>query len=286
MLTTPATCYALDRARPQVYTALYDPGSGLTAVRVVYSDESGTGNIRVEPITVVAAVMLNMDSQWEPVSKDLRMIVNDNAARPFLRHGREFKGSRLLKMAPKHAKAREILQAVLEVTSRHRVPIFYAAVDRIGFKRELADPSVSTEQSLVLGRQFRTARKNADATRADILAYVMCLRKVEHYVHATMPREKVLWIADRTSGERPIKGALRLLDYYEAVLNDLPGRPLHIVDTVYFGDSDESGALQLADVCCAVIRAHLEGKDPEHFYNLIRMSVVSDGLRPAFWERR
>jgi hypothetical protein len=33
-------------------------------VFVAYSDESGVGSIKKEPITVVTAVMMNIDTQW------------------------------------------------------------------------------------------------------------------------------------------------------------------------------------------------------------------------------
>ncbi len=38
---------------------------------VAYSDESGVGSIKKEPITVVTAVVMNVDTQWEGVESDL-----------------------------------------------------------------------------------------------------------------------------------------------------------------------------------------------------------------------
>jgi Protein of unknown function (DUF3800) len=58
---------------------------------------------------------------------------------------------------------------------------------------------------------------------------------------------------------------------------DFDHHPLHVVDTIYFGDSHESLALQLADVCCATISQHLSGNpDAEPFYSLIRSQIVTD----------
>ena len=39
-------------------------------MKVAYSDESGTGDNK-QLITVVTAIMLNMDSQWVPVEREL-----------------------------------------------------------------------------------------------------------------------------------------------------------------------------------------------------------------------
>jgi hypothetical protein len=43
---------------------------GAEILRVVYSDESGTGD-REQPITVVTAIVLDMDSQWTPIEREL-----------------------------------------------------------------------------------------------------------------------------------------------------------------------------------------------------------------------
>ncbi|HEY1851919.1 MAG TPA: hypothetical protein VGG60_12905, partial [Candidatus Binataceae bacterium] len=56
-----------------------------TVVRVVYSDESGTGSIEEEPITVVAAIVINLDTQWEGVEADLDRVAPDE--------NHEFKGA-------------------------------------------------------------------------------------------------------------------------------------------------------------------------------------------------
>ncbi|MGH7913820.1 MAG: hypothetical protein ACREPW_04115 [Candidatus Binataceae bacterium] len=49
---------------------------GETDVRVVYSDEHGMGSEQQEPITVITAIMLNMDTQWHSVQHDLDTIAH------------------------------------------------------------------------------------------------------------------------------------------------------------------------------------------------------------------
>jgi hypothetical protein len=79
-------------------------------MRVVYSDESGTGSIAEEPITVVTALMLNLDSQWEPVHQDLE------ALRPSPTF--EFKGGRLFREL-RNGRRRERADAILRGILSH-----------------------------------------------------------------------------------------------------------------------------------------------------------------------
>jgi hypothetical protein len=56
----------------------------------------------------------------------------------------------------------------------------------------------------------------------------------------------------------------------------------HIIDTIYFGNSQESRALQLADVCCSTITRHLRG-DPiatRYYKLLLKQMILAD--RPQF----
>jgi hypothetical protein len=71
---------------------------GAEWVHVVYSDESGMGDESDEPIVVVTAIMLNMDSQWAPTSMALSAVVHHIPKGLLVRKtGRlpELKGTRL-----------------------------------------------------------------------------------------------------------------------------------------------------------------------------------------------
>jgi hypothetical protein len=58
---------------------------GSEILRVVYSDESGTGDNKKQPITVVTAIVLNMDSQWAPIERDLSEVKLDHIPTKLLR---------------------------------------------------------------------------------------------------------------------------------------------------------------------------------------------------------
>jgi hypothetical protein len=66
------------------------------------------------------------------------------------------------------------------------------------------------------------------------------------------------------------------LSQIRAIMPDFPTTKLeHVIDTIYFGDSKESRALQLADVCNYVIRRHLVGKaNAAPYYRLIEPQLT------------
>jgi Protein of unknown function (DUF3800) len=236
-----------------------------TAVRVVYSDESGVGSEREEPFTVVAALMLNIDSQWHPV---LRAI--DEALREFLGRDQvanyEISG-RVLYARIKRGdpQASKLMAALMAIPRKNLVPIFYSAVDRAGFAA------------------VRRVRRVPDGTLFDIgipdvfaEAIFNAITQVDAYVHTGFPHEQVLWIHDAGRYDEWAKAWL------ETFQEMTPDRS-HIVDTIYFGKSSESRALQLADVCCSTITRHLRGEDiAAPYYQILQRQIVNEGARPKF----
>lgn len=68
-----------------------------------------------------------------------------------------------------------------------------------------------------------------------------------------------------------------LAAYQKAV--PIPGIPAtrfdHIVDTVYFGQSNESYGIQLADACNFFLKQHLAGNQAaERFYAILKDQIV------------
>ncbi len=241
-------------------------GDRCSVVRVVYSDESGTGSISEEPLTVVTALMLNLDSQWEPVYRDLE------ALRPTPTF--EFKGAKLfrdLRNGRRRERADANLRGILSIPARHHVPIFYAAIDRAGYER-------------------RPTKRNDESTPYD-MALIFCLRSVHTYVYTLLPKERVLWIADKTGYENVSRQAQEFIqrvvaDYPGGLNSGVPDMKPHtsIVDTLYFGDSKQSAALQLADVCCSVITLHLQ-KDSraKAYYPLIESQIIGSNPAPIYY---
>jgi len=230
-------------------------------VRVVYSDESGTGDIGKEPITVVCAVMLNLDNQWEPVERALQEVPR------FKR--RELKGTRLLRdiRIGRKPKADATLRQVLNIIRANHLSIFYGAVNREGFKRANSITETGYANDLHV-------------------AFSQCLERVANYIYTSHPKEKVLWIAD-SGREREIRREQSLARFADVVTinghTEESAQPTCIVDTVYFGSSEHSLAIQLADICCYVITQKLmNNADILPYYRLIKMQIINDGTLPDF----
>jgi hypothetical protein len=277
-------------------------------LRVVYSDESGTGDAKKQPITVVTAIMLNMDSQWKPIERELSAIKIHRIPVGLMRFGEgdrrmstltqnpELKGDLLFKglrgkirrIEPQ--KAVEALTQVLSVVVKNGIQIFHGAIDRAGHAQWFASfPELVKELT------------------DEAEALMECLQQLDKFAHANMPQESVLWIADKSGFEKSVKRGLKFVQWIrgmnsnairslllsgiarrkgegEAEFKLLPQYddsdtwPFPVIDTIYFGNSHESLALQLADVCCATITQHLLSKDDaKPFYDLIRGQVVTDG---------
>ncbi len=254
-------------AYPRSMVGIFRLEQGASVVRVVYSDESGTGNLKDEPITVVAAIMLNLDSQWESVDASLAQLPSR----------REFKGKGLYKDLRKNrhvTEADKILRLFLSIPVNHHIPIFFGAVDRASFARN--------KKGLLGVGSLASSHTVLDS------AFEHCFDQVDSYALSAFPRERVLWIADHNE---PSEGDIRQRHHWFniGVAVDVPGlmglRPAkethqpRIVDTLYFGHSKHSRLLQLADICCSTIMLHLRKQlIAEPYYALIRRRVVHDGI--------
>lgn len=272
-------------------------------MRVVFSDESGCGD-ESEPLTVITAILLDLDNQWEPVQRDLtairafmppQLLNKKHASEEF---PGEIKGSLLFKGLRgkidriKTSTAADFLSQILLLVPAHGIYLFHGAIDRDGrtsFVKNTGVPNVSEQEE----------------------AFRECLRHLEDFARGSFPKEKILWIADHSGSERHVKAGLKfhrwlqVLDlsgpirrkHREGEEGDLPsiGRNIRItddprlaspiVDTIYFGDSHESLLLQLADVCCSTITQHLMGQDDARdSYGLIRRQLQTDG-KPIVFSR-
>lgn len=245
-----------------------------TVVRVVYSDETGTGSTEKEPFTVVTAIMINMDSQWANVSNDIADI------RPFKR---EFKGQRLyrdLRSGRHRPDADAILRQMLAIPKKRHLPLFYGAVDRARFKELRPN---------VMNWLPAAERKVPPNLASEVVsAFDHCMGKIDTYVHTLLPGENVLWIADKSQYDELLRNgrtwfdSLKIIDWNAVgipAVSDTEIEPhrAHIVDTIFFGASHDSRALQLADVCCSTINLHLRNVEyAESYYQLIRSQIVNE----------
>jgi len=191
---------------------------------------------------------------------------------------------------PDLTKARDILREMLWTTVKYPTPIYYGAVDKIGYAS-----SIDMRRQGLGGDKIKTT--------AHDLAFDSCLARVDAFAHAALPKnEQVLWIHDHRGSaqqEQETKTGLRwaqslVQEGWDPInLNYAYGNqePIRIADSVYFGHSHESLALQLADVCCSTISNQLlqklygsKQKYAAPYYAIIQRRVMNDGVPPQYME--
>jgi hypothetical protein len=233
--------------------------------------------------------MLNVDSQWHPllesIENTLRAILGVEDISKY-----EIKARNLYhRIRRGDPTAKALMSALMKIPSQHLVPVFYGAVDRAGyiyFMREIFSRSVYRERA---EERMEDVRPPMDTFGQ---AFAQCIGRVDSFVHAIFPAEQILWIHDKGRYDDGAKfqlgnvralGASEIGSHFREVLDDYYLERSHVVDTIYFGDSRESRALQLADACCSTITRQLRGDpDADPYYELLKPQIANDGSRPEY----
>jgi hypothetical protein len=264
-----------------------------TVVRVVYSDESGVGNRKNEPVTVVTGIVINIDKEWRRVEKKLLAIYEStpNDLLEKKKGGYVLKG-RILYSAFKNKVpgAEKTLRKTLEIPSKCGISIFYGAIDRETFEENYPARKLSPRE-----RELISAPTDYD------LAFQQCLRKLDK-IARSFAGEKVLWIAERSDPQREpstrmihrIHGITveNMIDFTRPDWQLVRDDPMTVVDTIYFGDPTESIALQLADVCCSTVTRFLLEKHygwkalATPLYDELIRDSVTDATAPIVFSAR
>lgn len=256
-------------------------------MRVVFSDEAGINNDSDAPNVVVAAVMLNLDNHWPALANDIEEVIKIQGHDP---SKFELKGARLiadLRRAnnnPSEKAAKFDRESTFIWTGRllklfqHGIPIFINAVNKAGYDFVKAHVEHA-------GNLFKDIS-------AYMAAFSQCLREADDYIHSESPKENLLWISDDAKKhEADLKDALRSIrDVQQFNLKALyptldfsEPRFSNTADTIYFGPSKHSRALQLADLCATTAALHLQ-QEPlvKPFFDLPRPQVKNGFVAPLF----
>jgi hypothetical protein len=251
-------------------------------MRVVYSDESGTGgNLAREPHTVVTAILLDMDCQWIPVRDAVEAALKEcygfsegQLSRYVIKGRKVFQ-----KIERGDPKAKELMARLMAIPQQQHVPVWYGAVDRGAFKYQM--------ENIHINSTF------AEKDRPFMFALEECMYRVDAWVHSSLREHQVIWIHDEGSLNERARETLRgfrwlqkesELDIQFENLAIMPDVHIsHIADMVYFGDDQASRLIQLSDACCHTIARWLRD-DPTAapYYQLLRSQVKNDGTRPTY----
>lgn len=114
-----------------------------------------------------------------------------------------FKGLRGKIQGVKPQEASEALIHVLSVAVKNSVQIFHGAIDRAG-RAEW---------------NRKHLRKSLQIQTDPEAAFDECLRRLDAFVHTFMPKERVLWIADRTGFEKSRKRGLKGFQFIQGTVS-------------------------------------------------------------------
>lgn len=252
-------------------------------MRVLFSDEAGINNDEDAPNVVVAAVMLSLDSHWPVLAQEIERIIRTQDHDP-ARY--EIKGSSLIKdlrRAKRDPTERNlkfeqrsslIWAGCLLQLLKQSVPVFISAVNKSGYAW------IQSQGKLFAG------------ISAYMAAFSQCLREADNYIHSSSPKERLLWISDKAQmHESDLKEALRSIREIQQTdlrkqfpkLEFSGPRFSNIADTIYFGDSKHSRALQLADLCATTASLHLQSEPlAVPFFRMLGPQIKSGFVAPLF----
>jgi len=234
-------------------------------VRVVYMDGAGSGDEGLEPICVYAGVIVRPDEDWTDLERTLKTI-RDEEYQPRNSESFEFHACDLFEESKgkNGERAYRTLMALLDVPAALELPIVCGAINR----------QFTTEFMKGLKPRADNPKKELNKTTPgfrwnDVIpAFILCAQAAESWFRKCAANERCLLIADESnkpgSGRPTIdedtKIELRRIRQHRKYQLD------HIINTVYFGDSRFSLAIQLADACAYFIKRHLMGREDSDLY--------------------
>lgn len=227
-----------------------------SAMRLVFSDEAGTGD-GTEPILVVAAVVVEGDHQW-PLIETVRKNLVETYVREENRATFEFKASRLFAQLGK-GNNEILLREFLQIISTFQLVIGWGAIDRAGMRTHYAAENLACSNEVMQDLAFRVV-----ATQIEIL-----MRKFWF-------TERAIWLADETRANPEMKAGLRQFQVATPFDEEILPKFEHIIDTIFFGSSKISLGIQLADACNFFIKRHLmRDKSAERYFQMIYPFMIN-----------
>ncbi len=242
-------------------------------VRIAYFDHAGSASLEQEPLAVTSSILIHGDDQWREIETLRKRILaqdewglTSEEREHFEFHAKDifWSGKPPFERWTKDKRHR-LLTAFLNIIAVYALPIFYGALDRAKYRDALASLYNDAPADVVAEEQ--------------VSAFVTCVRNINFWLHCNASDEVALCIVDETrEAMTNIKQSLLKRRTLSESISGV-SQFKHIVDTAYFGKSNESFGLELADSCSFFLKRHLMGKtdpDSEYFYTLLRPFIQRD----------
>ncbi len=249
------------------------PLAGDALVRYLYLDESGRGQISKEPNLIVAGIVVHADSQLKPLKQGLADIKNKYIAKHlheiFFFHASElFNGGKTLRREDgwSFENGYAVASDMLKLLEYHSIPATWRKVER-------------ASRPLPLG----TGMKQVDFDHT--VAYLAALMRVDGWMKKKASNEVCSVIVENNDEVRTTLREVHNLyrsDDYRWVREELFGKEddlaiSHIEETVLSAYKHESPMLQIADLCCYIVKKGYD-KDNRFFCLCKRLQPLAIGL--------
>jgi len=247
-------------------------------VRLIFIDEAGIGDPKVEPYTVVAGVVVHADDQLTPLEDSLRDLVRKHIPE---RHWGEFVF---------HAK--ELSNGGGKFFPREEWPI----ERRLEIARDLAALIARSPITIVIGEverrvtqafDFTTGEIKNEAIAAQAMAYTICALRCEHWMRTRNPKEVCLLIVeDNESARTAVKHVHRMhqdrsmmeLAFSPQELGNYPVPFQKIKQDPLFQPKAPASVLQLADFGAYVMKKYFmkDQRYSEIFLSMVHRFYLGD----------
>jgi hypothetical protein len=254
-------------------------------MRLIYADEAGTTT--PEPVSVVAALIVNPDAHWFPVIRRIRELWDHHIPNEY-RHDNQHT---LHKDFTFHAKRvsdaskyprwneesrRALLQGMMAIPEEFDIPITFAAVKRGALdwsgwperRKKQMTPAKSDHMVAFLGC-IGEANKFVRTDYPDELAQVIC----DH--HSEMPEILRTTLNDMQARPFPMETAVPREGREPEVRTELLGAD-RIIDEVYFLERRNAPFLQVVDAVAFGLRRCFAGQSAGENY----FKSISGGANP------
>lgn len=232
---------------------------------MIYVDEAGT--TVTEPVTVVAAIFVDADRQWERLRERLSELCNAEVPAQF-----------------RDKFCFHALEVYGDGKKKYRTA--WALPDRVRFYEEMLKLPKELRLTVVFGWVRRADgegwKPKYEAEARHMATFFQCIGSANAQLKRAFPNELGVVIAENSHDMRKslkkmfsaMADGRSLVNAPDGIKELVPVR--NIIDTVHFADKADAPLLQLADACAFAIRRFLAGlPDGKRLFNAM-CGIVDD----------